>query len=102
MCPVYVTHVKTPSCFCIQLIGERTTKVLEALQEDMTVFYNSKEGDGYAIKEPYAGQVSRVCTPAWLCALYVLSKYIIFIPCVFYKKLAWISLFFLSPSHPRG
>ena len=58
MCAVYVTHVKTPSCFCIQLIGDRTTKALEALQEDMTAFFNSKSGDGYAIKEPYIGQVS--------------------------------------------
>ena len=58
MCPVYVTHIKTPSCFCVQLIGEKTTRALEALQEDMTVFFNSKDGDAYTIKEPYVGQVS--------------------------------------------
>ena len=58
MCPVYVTHIKTPSCFCVQLIGEKTTKALEALQEDMTAFFNSENGNAYAIKEPYIGQVS--------------------------------------------
>ena len=57
-CKVYVTYVKTPSCFCVQLIGNTTTRALEALQEDMTTFFNSKDGDGYAIKEPYVGQVS--------------------------------------------
>ena len=59
MCPVYVTHVNTPSSFCVQLIGDKTTKALEALQEDMTAFFSSKDGDAYAIKEPYIGQVSR-------------------------------------------
>ena len=58
-CKVYVTYVKTPSCFSVQLIGNTTTKALEALQEDMTTFFNSKDGDGYAVKEPYIGQVSR-------------------------------------------
>ena len=57
MCPVYVTHVKTPSCFSVQLIGERTTKALETLHDDMASFFNSKDGNSYAIKEPYVGQV---------------------------------------------
>ena len=57
-CKVYVTYIKTPSCFCVQLISNTTTKALEALQEDMTAFFNSKDGNGYAIKEPYIGQVS--------------------------------------------
>ena len=52
-CPVYVTHIETPSCFCVQLIGEKTTKALENLQEDMTSFFNSTDGNAYVIKEPY-------------------------------------------------
>ena len=64
-CAVYVTYVKTPSCFSVQLIGDATTKALEALQEDMTAFFNSKDGDGYAIKEPYVGQVSG-CRKFWV------------------------------------
>ena len=57
-CPVYVTHIETPSCFCVQLIGEKTTKALENLQEDMTSFFNSTDGNAYVIKEPYVWQVS--------------------------------------------
>ena len=57
MCGVYVTNVKTPSCLCVQLIGETTTKALEYLQEDITQFYNSKAGYTLKIQNPQIGQV---------------------------------------------
>ena len=60
MSPVYVAHVKTPSCFTIQLIGEKTTKALEYLQEDLSQFYSGSESDKYRIDTPYIGQV-RIC-----------------------------------------
>ena len=61
MCGVYVTWVKTPSCVCVQLIGESTTQCLEYLLEDITQFYNSKAGDAYRIKEPEIGQARLLC-----------------------------------------
>ena len=57
MIPVYVAHVKTPSCFTVQLIGEKTTKALEYLQEDLTQFYSGPETDKYRIDTPFIGQV---------------------------------------------
>lgn len=57
MMGVYVTHVHTPSCLCVQLIGENTTRALEYLLEDLTQFYNSSKGDGYMLKRPQIGQV---------------------------------------------
>ena len=58
MVGVYVTHVHTPSCLCVQLIGETTTRTLEFLLEDLSQFYNSHKGDAYMIKKPHIGQVS--------------------------------------------
>lgn len=57
MFPVYVVHVKTPSSFTVQLVGERTSKTLEQLTEDITLFYNGLDSDVYSIKTPYVGQV---------------------------------------------
>lgn len=54
---VYVTEVRSPGCLFVQLIGKGTTQVLECLQEDMAVFYKSKEGNSYDIQETYPGQV---------------------------------------------
>lgn len=54
---VYVTHVHTPSCLCVQLIGENTTRTLEYLLEDLTQFYNTSKGDAYMLKKPRIGQV---------------------------------------------
>ena len=56
--PVYVTEVRNPSSFSVQLIGKETTQVLECLQADMTAFYRSKEGESYNIEETFPGQVS--------------------------------------------
>jgi hypothetical protein len=53
---VYVTHVHTPSCLCVQIIGETTTRTLEYLLEDLTQFYNSRGGDSYVLKKPIIGQ----------------------------------------------
>lgn len=58
MCPVYVSHVKTPSCLSLQLIGESTSKALESLQEDLTFFYKSLRGNEYVLKNPSVGEVS--------------------------------------------
>lgn len=60
---VYVTEVRTPSSISIQLIGKETTQVLECLQEDMTSFYNSKNGKSYTIDEAFPGQVRGVAFP---------------------------------------
>lgn len=60
MIPVYVSHIKTPSFFSVQLIGEKTTKSLECLQDDLTRFYSGSASDEYTITNPYVGQV-RVC-----------------------------------------
>lgn len=57
MAGVYVTHVHTPSCVCVQLIGENTTRALEYLLEDITQFYNSPKGDPYQLNKPHIGQV---------------------------------------------
>ena len=57
MCGLYVTWVKSPSCMCVQLIGETTTKSLEYLLEDITQFFNSSAGDKYKIDDPHVGQV---------------------------------------------
>ena len=54
---VYVTHVHTPSCLCLQIIGETTTRTLEYLLEDLTQYYNSSSGDSYMLKSPVIGQV---------------------------------------------
>ena len=56
---VYVTHVHTPSCLCVQIIGETTTRTLEYLLEDLSQFYNSTGGDSYMLKKPIIGQVNR-------------------------------------------
>ena len=32
----------------------------------MTAFFNSKDGDGYSIKEPYVGQVSQLLTNLYM------------------------------------
>jgi hypothetical protein len=55
---VYVTEVRTPSSISVQLIGKETTQVLECLQEDMTVFFKSREGKSYTVDEAFPGQVS--------------------------------------------
>ena len=65
MCGVYVTNVKTPSCLCVQLIGESTTKALEYLQEDITQFYNSRAGDALKIQDPQIGQVQSTLVYTW-------------------------------------
>ena len=57
MLGVYVTHVHTPGCLCVQIIGETTTRTLEYLLEDLTQFYNSRGGDSYVLKKPIIGQV---------------------------------------------
>ena len=54
---VYVTDVRSPSKFSIQLFGKSTTEVLESLQEDMTAFYMRMKNGSYDIEEVYPGQV---------------------------------------------
>ena len=54
---MYVSEVVSPSCLYVQLIGKHTTQVLECLQEDLTTFYKSKEGQEYLIQDTYPGQV---------------------------------------------
>ena len=61
MFPVYVAHVKTPSCFTVQLLGKKTSQTLEQLQDDITKFYTGLEDDKYRIKTPYVGQVRGMC-----------------------------------------
>lgn len=72
---VYVTYVKTPSYFCIQVIGEDSTQALDSLHEDMAQYYNSKAGDKCSIDAPYVGQVKciSVIKALNLCSLVVLD-----------------------------
>lgn len=67
MCPVYVSHMKTPSCLSLQLIGESTSKALESLQEDLAFFYKSQRGGEYVLRNPSVGEVgmaARSCAVA--------------------------------------
>jgi len=47
--PVYMTNVVSPSCLHVKLIGKETTQVLECLQEDMALFYKTKEDKEHGI-----------------------------------------------------
>lgn len=56
-----MTYVKSPSCLCVQIIGEDTTQALDSLHEDMAQFYNSAVGDKSVIEEAVIGQVRFDC-----------------------------------------
>jgi len=55
---VYVCHVTSPGQFYVQLIGTDTTQALEGLQQDMTSFYTSVQGQLYSVEDVYPGLVS--------------------------------------------
>jgi len=60
MFPVYISCVKTPSNFTVQLIGKENSTTLEMFQDDMTRFYSREGGEEYKIKKPYVGQVCSI------------------------------------------
>ena len=55
---IYVSHVTSPGDFYVQLIGTETSQALEGLQQDMTNFYSSQQGQSYTVEDVYPGFVS--------------------------------------------